>query len=263
MKHRGPGITFAAALRELEIVHRRDQARLLREACAFAGGDLPLGRLYAAGWHASDIARRAWERACAEEIESARTDGFALDPTLRSLPGLPFDRWPRPTLLVRAALDLRPSRAGRLDLARARIAEGDTTGAIGELRAWLDEATTADDRGPALEALGLALECEGDRPAALACYAEAVREPRCDPRVSVALLALALRVPDPDGVSLAAQRLARLDLSVPGTRRRFDRALRAARGRAARNPGARIGWPILEIALAGSEACSEVARGLP
>jgi len=263
MMRRGPGITFAAALRELEIVHRRDQERLLREACALAGGELPLGRLYVAGWPAPDFARAAWERKCAEEIESARTDGFAVDPTLRSLPGLPSDRWPRPTLLARAALDLGPNRAGRLDLARARIAEGDTTGAIGALRAWLDDATIADDRGAALEALGLALECEGDRPASLACYMEAVREPRCDPRVSVALLALALRVPDADGVSLAAQRLARLDLSVPGTRRRFDRALRAARGRAARSPGTGIGWPILEMALVGSEACSEIARGLP
>ena len=269
MKRDRTGITLAAALRELGIVHRRDQAFLLREACALACGATPLGRLYVAGGSTRRRGRPAWDRACAEEIASARSDGFPVDPALPRLLELPSARWPRPTVLAEAAQELRPCRAGRVDLARARVAERDAARAIEELRAVLAESPGPTERAPALEALALALECIGDLRAALACYAEAAREPRSATRVSVALLALALRLPDLDGVSLAVERLALLDLSVPGTRRRFDRAVLAARGRAARDARARgrgtqrSGGPILEMALAGSGACSEVARGLP
>lgn len=280
---RDAGLSFAAALRELVIVHRCDQARLLREACALACAGSRLGRLYVAGFeHAPngssrEIARSTWDHACAEEIEAARTDDFQVDPMLPRLLELPSKLWPRATSLARASLALKPSHGGRVDLARARIAEADPSGAIGELRELLDEEPAPAIRGAALEALALALECEGDHRASLVCYEAAALESRSDPRVTVALLALALRVGDRSGVSLAAQRLARLDLSVAGTRRRFDRALRAARGRARRagrgraerdgrgaprGPDDEIGWEILEMALAGSGACSEVAREL-
>lgn len=274
------GISLAAALRELECVHRRDQAHLLREACALACAGSALGRLYVAGFEyvprgfTRESARSAWDRACREEIETAQADEFHVNALLPRLLELPATLWPSPTTLARAALALEPCHAGRVDLARARIAEGDADQAIAELRSLLDEGPAPSVRGVALEALAMALECEGDDRSSLGCYEAAVLESRSDPRVTVALLALALRVGDPYGVSLATRRLALLDLSVAGTRRRFDRALRAARERAARERaerdrhGSRRGaadagrWEILEMALAGSEACSEVAREL-
>jgi len=254
---RDPRLSFSSALRELEFVHRCDQARLLREACALACAGSGLARLYVAGFeHAPagsspELARSNWDRACLEEIEVARKDEFRPDPMLPALLELPTSLWPCATDLARAALELKPSHGGRVDLARAMIAEADPTGAIGELRRLLDEDPTPAVRGAALEALALAFECDGD------------------PRVAVALLALALRVGDRSAVSLAAQRLAPLDLSVAGTRRRFDRALRAARGRARRRGRVALRrsedesqWQILEMALSGSEACSEIARTL-
>ena len=50
---------------------------------------------------------------------------------------------------------------------------------------------------------------------------------------------------------------------MAGTRRRFDRSLRAARGRARverERRSAELKWGILEMALTGPGACSEVAR---
>jgi len=255
---RDPRLSFSSALRELEFVHRCDQARLLREACALACAGSGLARLYVAGFeHAPagsspELARSNWDRACLEEIEVARKDEFRPDPMLPALLELPTSLWPCAT-----------------DLARAMIAEADPTGAIGELRRLLDEDPTPAVRGAALEALALAFECDGDPRASLSCYEAAARQIRSDPRVAVALLALALRVGDRSAVSLAAQRLAPLDLSVAGTRRRFDRALRAARGRARRRGRVALRrsedesqWQILEMALSGSEACSEIARTL-
>jgi hypothetical protein len=260
--------SLGAALRELEIVHRRDQARLLREACAIVCARTRLGRLYVAGFdHAPErttreTERTRWDRACAEEIESARLDDFEVGPPLPQLLALPSALWPRATSLAEASLALQPSHEGRIDLARARIAEADATSAIGDLRELLRDDPLPDVRGSALEALALALELEGEFPASIACYGAAARQSRSDPRICVALLALALRVGDRSGISLAARRLERLDLTVRGSRRRFDRALRAARGRARRAPGDEIGWTILEMAFDGSGACSEVARGL-
>jgi len=272
---RDPRLSFSSALRELEFVHRCDQARLLREACALACAGSGLARLYVAGFeHAPagsspELARSNWDRACLEEIEVARKDEFRPDPMLPALLELPTSLWPCATDLARAALELKPSHGGRVDLARAMIAEADPTGAIGELRRLLDEDPTPAVRGAALEALALAFECDGDPRASLSCYEAAARQIRSDPRVAVALLALALRVGDRSAVSLAAQRLAPLDLSVAGTRRRFDRALRAARGRARRRGRVALRrsedesqWQILEMALSGSEACSEIARTL-
>jgi len=272
---RVPDPAWPAALRELERVHRSDQARLLREACALACAGTPLGRLYVAGFeHARcassrEEARAAWDLACVEEIDTARADAFQVERLLPRLLDLRTERWPRPAFLARAALALKPCQAGRVDLARARIAEGDLARAIGELRILLGQEPAPAVRADALEALAMALEGAGDRRASLACYAAASVEDRSDPRIPIALLALALRVGDRDKISLAVRRLARLDLSVAGTRRRFERALCAARGRAERDrrgepraADARVGRVILEMALAGPGACAEVARGL-
>ncbi|MFN0009530.1 MAG: hypothetical protein ACKVXR_16650 [Planctomycetota bacterium] len=252
--------SLAAAMRELAIVHRRDQARLLRVACALVCTRSRLGRLYVAGF--AHGPRIRWDRACAEEIESAGADDFQVDPLLPRLLGLSSELWPRATSLAEAALALLPCHEGRIDLARAKIAEADAPGAIGDLRELLRDGPLPDVRGAALEALALALELEGDSRASIACYGAAAQQSRSDPRVCVALLALALRVEDRPGISLAARRLEALDLTVSGSRLRFDRALKAARGRARRAPRDEIGWPILEMAFKGSGACSEVARGL-
>jgi hypothetical protein len=251
---------LAAALRELAIVHRHDQARLLRDACALVCARSQLGRLYVAGFEHAP--RAHWDRACAEEIESARADHFHVDPTLPRLLALPSEHWPRATSLAEASLALQPCHAGRLDLARARIAEANASGAIDDLRQLLRDGPLPETRGAALEALALAFELEGDSRTSIACYGAAARQRHSDPRICVSLLALSLRVGDRSGISLAARRLERLDLTVPGSRRRFDRAMRAARGRARRARGDEGGWTILEMALAGSGACSQVARGL-
>jgi len=255
-----PRSSLAAALRELEIVHRRDQARLLREACALVCARSRLGRLYVAGFEHATRAR--WDRACAEEIESARADDFQVDPILPRILALPPHLWPRATSLAGAALALQTCHEARIDLARAKIAEADAAGAIGVLRELLRDEPLPEVRGVALEALALALELEGDSLASIGCYEAAAQQCRSDPRVCVALLALALRVGDRGAISLAARRLAPLDLTVSGSRRRFDRALRAARGRARPSSGDEIEWTILEMAFAGPGACSEVARGL-
>lgn len=252
-------VSFPAALRELEIVHRRDQARLLREASALACARSPLGRLYVAG---CEPARSRWDHACAEEVESARADEFPVAPMLPRLLALRPELWPSATALAEAALALQPCHEGRIDLARAKIAEADGRGSIGDLHGLLRDELLPEVRGAALEALGLALEFEGDFLASIGSYTAAAQQSRSDPRICVALLALALRVGDRTGISLAVRRLAPLDLSVSGSRLRFDRALRAARGRARRAARNEIEWPILEMALSGSGACSEVARGL-
>jgi hypothetical protein len=251
---------FAAALRELAIVHRRDQARLLREACGLACARSRLGRLYVAGFEQAPRAR--WDHACAEEIECARADEFEVDPMLPRLLALPEELWPRATALAEASLALQPCHDGRLDLARAKIADADPSGAIGDLCELLEDGPVPESRGAVLEALALALELEGDSRTSIACYGEASEQSRSDPRICVALLALSLRVGDRSGISLAARRLERLDLTVSGSRRRFDRAMRAARGRARRAGGDGVAWTILEMAIAGSGPCSEVARGL-
>jgi hypothetical protein len=87
--------------------------------------------------------------------------------------------------------------------------------------------------------------------------------------VAVALLALALRVGDRPAADLAMRRLAPLDLTIAGMRRRFERALREAKERSRRGAGAAASGrdedlrrTILEIVLAGPRACSEVAREL-
>lgn len=251
--------SLTAALRELEIVHLRDQARLLRKACALVCARSRLGRLYVAG---CKPVRSRWDHACAEEIESALADDFPVDPMLPRLLALPSDLWPRATSLAEASLALQPCHDGRIDLARAKVTEVDASGAIGDLRELLRDEPMPEIRGVALEALALALEFEGDTLASIGFHEAAVQHSRSDPRTCVALLALALRVGDRAGISLAAQRLAPLDLTVSGSRRRFDRALRAARGRARRASANEIEWPILEMAFSGSGACSEVARGL-
>jgi len=257
MSPRGPELAtrlaFAAALRELAAVHRRDQARLLRRACALA----PRG------------ARRRWDAACAEEIASARIDGFPVEPLLPRLLALPAMGWPRASALARAALALDPGHAGRLVLARAWLLEGDAPGAVEVLRALLAERPLPHLRPGVLAALALALELAGRHGEALAGYAAAVSEPRSDPGVAVALLALALRVGDRPAADLAMRRLAPLDLTIAGMRRRFERALREAKERSRLGAGAAASGrdedlrrTILESVLAGPRACSEVAREL-
>jgi hypothetical protein len=251
----------------------------LRGACALVCARSSTGRHYVAGVEhaatgshrqpggiARSAARSEWDLEVGEEIASARADGYRVDPLLRRIHSLPTARWPTATHLARASLRWKPSHAGRLDLARAHLAEEDPGGAIEILRRLLDEHPLPAVRTAALETLAMALEWGGEARASLACYEAAVLEPRSDARVAVGLLALALRLGDPTGIRLAEERLGRLDLRIAGTRRRFDRALRAATVRSGRAPSigtsADVRGSILRLVRSGAPACSEVARKL-
>jgi hypothetical protein len=271
----GSRVTYAAALRELWHVHRLEQARLLREACLLLCRATPLGRLYVvARRNASrDIppgdARSSWGEACRDEIAAARADGARVHSLLMRLSASPLDRWPLASVLARASLDLERCPAGRLDLARGLIAEGNPDEAIGILRDLLDEESLRELRVAALEALALAFESAGETRRSLAWYAATIGERRSDLRVAVSLLALALRCGDAPRVEIAARRLRPVDLSVPGTRMRFLGALRLARERIGRDRRARGGSLsetapeiITRLALEGRGAAAEVARTL-
>jgi hypothetical protein len=183
--------SFSAALRELEAVHRH-QARLLRGACALACARTTLGRLYVAGFeHALSI----WDRDCAEEIETARVDGFDLDPWLpRLLDQLPI-HWPRATTLALAALSSSPATAPHRSGSRPDRG-GESSAAIGELRELLGERPAPPVRGTALEASRSPSSAPAAR-ASLACYGRPRGRQSPAIAVTIALLALALREGQP------------------------------------------------------------------
>jgi hypothetical protein len=255
-------VDFAAALEELAVVHRKEQAALLRAAARFACSNASRGRLFVAGPERSG--RPSWRRACLEELELAAADGVEVHALLARLSSLPVRSWPRPSRIALAALELERCHAGVLDLARARIAEGRLAEGIGVLRDLLGEEPLGRDRKDALESMALAFEAAGRASESLAWYEAAISVPGIDVRVAVSMLSLALRHGDAARIGIAADRLRPLALSVPGARSRFSSALRQALARnAARggSPSAGRDW-IWQLALEGEGAEAEVARAL-
>jgi len=197
--------------------------------------------------------RRTWRRACTEAIAAAESDGAEVPALLERLSRTFVASWPRASTLVLAALELDPTDAGRVDLARAWIAEGRSHAGVRILRDLLARDPGPEDRRQALEALALALECLGDSARSLECYAAALDSPRSGPRVAVSMFALALRCGDSDRSEIAARRLRPLDLSVSGSRARFESALARALERAGR------GSPALH-ALASDPRADHIRR---
>jgi tetratricopeptide (TPR) repeat protein len=264
---RGSAVDFAAALDELAVVHRKEQAALLRDASRIAGANTERGRLFVAGQGGE--ARATWRRSCVEEIELARADGVELQPLLASLGRRPFRAWPKPSRIAFAAWELERAHRGALDLARAWIAEGRHEKGTAILQELLDAGPLPCDRGEVLEALALASESAGRAADALAWYEEAIGVPGSRVRLAIALLALALHHGDLARAEIAAVRLRPLVLSVPGTRARFRTALDRALSRIAASPSAVRGRDssaardeIWQLALEGRGAEAEVARAM-
>jgi hypothetical protein len=230
----GIGIDLTRAVQELDIVHRREQAGLLRSAARLACTNTCPGRLYVAVSRRSardrtpGDDRSAWREACREEIALADADGFDLHPLLRVLSAAAVHLWPDPTQLALASLELARSHGGVVDLARACIAEGRPDEGIGILRDLLVEQPLAADRRDTLEALALAFEATGASDLSLGWYEAAVGSQGSDLRVAVSMLSLALRRGDAARVGIASARLRPLALSVPGARTRFFTALKSA-----------------------------------
>jgi hypothetical protein len=140
-------------------------------------------------------------------------------------------------VLALASLELERSPAGFLHLARAWTAEGRPGAAIGVLRDLLAQRPLAADRLELFEALAMAFESAGEDERSLDWYEAALVAPRCEVRIAVSMLSLALRCGDVARTEIAADRLRPVDLAVPGTRVRFQNALAQALARAAdRNP---------------------------
>jgi hypothetical protein len=207
--------------------------------------------------------------ACREEIRASGEDAVAVVPALLCLAERPFDRWPRGSRLALDSLRIDRTIAGRLALARARVAEGTPLGAIGILGNLLAEGPEEPLHLEVLETLALACESTGETHRSLDWYEIALFSLRSDLATTVSLLALALRCGDARGIHLATRRLGAVDLAVKGTRRRFRSALQLACERADRGAGGSrelgngpTGPTIRRMASAGRGACSEVARAL-
>lgn len=255
-------VDFAAAFEELAVVHRKEQAALLRAASRFACANTGRGRFFVAGQNR--WSHPGWTRACREEIDFATADGIELHPLLPCLCRKPVRVWPGPSRIALAALELDRSHAGVVDLARARIAEERVEEGIEMLRELLRKGPLGGVRKDALEALALAFEAAGRAAESLAWYETAVGVPGIDARVAVSMLSLALREGDAARSEIAAERLRPLRLSVPGACARFRAALCQALSRmAARSRCPSAGRDLIwQLALEGEGAEAEVARAL-
>jgi len=225
------GVDWSAALDELRLVHRKEQAALLRDAASIACAASRRGDLYVAGL--PEARRARWARACADAIAVAYADDAEVEPMLRALAATPETRWPSATDIARASLELDVCVAGLVALARARICEEEPGEAIALLRELAAARPRVAERRDVLEALALALECAGESDESLRRYAAALRTPGCEPRVAVSMLALALRAGNATWIDCASRRLRHLDLAIPGVRARFQHAVRRAVARAA------------------------------
>ncbi len=221
------GVDWIAALDELGLVHRKEQAALLRDAASLVCATSRRGRPFVAG-----AARARWRQACLEAITVAEADRVDVEPLLRNLAADPVARWPAASRLARASLALDRCVAGSVALARAWICENETRAAIELLCELAAGPPHAPDRCDVLEALALALESAGALDESLDAYASALRIPGCAPRVAVSMFALALRRGDAAWIDFASARLLDLDLSIPGVRTRFQVALARAVERA-------------------------------
>jgi hypothetical protein len=113
---------LAAAERELVAVHRAELAFLLREA----------SRLRRGSQGAASGEPTAAERACRDGLDEAlgcaRGDALALPSRWQALVRAcivgTVDEWPQASTLARLSLEVEPCAEGRVELARAHLAEG-------------------------------------------------------------------------------------------------------------------------------------------
>jgi hypothetical protein len=103
----GPGahVTLERALLELELVHRLEQARLLRMACRLASR-CALG-------DRDGVALARWRRQCARALGAARADGSEPPAALHACARREPEAWPSARSLALASLELDDCRAGR------------------------------------------------------------------------------------------------------------------------------------------------------
>jgi hypothetical protein len=188
-------VHWRAAMRELGIVHRLEQARLLARAARLACESTRLGRTFLA-LRANADSESEWRRAAAEELDACLFDGWEPHVSLVECASRPAARWLSAGALARAAFALEPGAATRLMLARATLCRGaieSAAQAMIETRA--DESHGLDER-ELLESSALCLEASGRWDEALHRYAAASDRCGASPACTQALLALALRVDD-------------------------------------------------------------------
>jgi len=275
----GRGVDLGAALEELQVVHRKEQALLLRAAARRAYASSSRGRLYVAGRGrirrdeppADPLGdrRRSWRASCREEIAAAEQDGAPVHPELRALSAMPIASWPSASALAALALELEPSHAGLLELARAHVADGRPRAAVEILHGVLAAQPHPRVRLELLEVLALAFESAGRAGESLTCYEAALAEPGSDWRVAVSMLCLALSRGDVARAETAMRRLRPLSLEAPRTllRLRAAAARAAARTRrlrpsASRSPAAGTWERVHRLALEGRGAEAQVAQAL-
>lgn len=239
--------TLSEAERELMRVHRIEQARLLRAAALLRAAESVVGRLYA-GAKASGRMRERWRADCVQELRSSAFAGLIPLRMLQRCCEKPIGAWDAASVLARASLDLEGCDEGRLQLARAHIAEGRADAAQIELEGWLQRAPGGEFRARMLELDALACQLQGEVVGALSCFECATREPRASLLALVSTLVLSLSTGDLDRARAATLRLACLDLSIRGVERRFHAVVEETRER------------LLRSSVTGGVRLSKVAR---
>jgi hypothetical protein len=202
-------ISLTAAMRELLLVHRSEQARLLCGAVRLRCRATPLGESFLE-LRAPTYVASHWRTEAIEEVDSAWLDGWNADDALWECVSRPRDAWRSARQLARSASELEPSLVAALHRARAELCEGTPRLAVEMMRRILRARLTASERRPVLEGLALACEACGDLRAACAHHATACREPGAPAAAYAAWLALAFATGAlADVAAIAAQRAAR------------------------------------------------------
>ncbi|MCZ6597208.1 MAG: hypothetical protein O7B99_06205 [Planctomycetota bacterium] len=205
--------SFAAALRELDGVHRAELALLLGRAADLRAHDAPFA--ICAGLPSGSDSFSAWCAAARRELELLLADGLEDEAALlaelvRTDPCL----WPAASLLAELALVLRPDGSGgsggrgRIVLGRALLAEGETVSALRVFGEGLRRGP-ADERWQACAGIGRAHELRGGDRLALGAFEAAAGQPTCGVAPQVASLFLSLALGERQRARRAAARLAR------------------------------------------------------
>lgn len=115
-----PHVTLERALCELELVHRLEQARLLRMACRIAWREARAAAPVApvapdapgADGDTAALVER-WRCQCASALHAARADGLEAPAALQACARRATSAWPPARALALASLELDDCRAGR------------------------------------------------------------------------------------------------------------------------------------------------------
>ena len=192
-----------AAERELVRVHRRETARLMREAAELRlarGTWDPRLASAASCAHApggtDTVALDRWRAAAVRGILSALKDGLAALEVADFLPWLLRDpsAWPSALQLVDASLLAEDCEEGRLLLARAQLVLGHRREATEVLSQAFRRGVSTANRWRWFSNLAVAHEDSGGDRLALGALTFATSDPECGvaPRVSALFLAMAI-----------------------------------------------------------------------